>query len=395
VHEGPDAQAVARDHDANAVTIGKNVYLGEDAPDARTSEGKALLAHELTHVAQQNDSSPARLAPPTEKGDRWESEADNAARAVRSGRAPPRAAARSPARVARDDTTGTKLDPRAALEKKYGVKISAGDRDWSGKELEDLDWALGRLDKKELAAMSGYDFKRWTTKDKRLEIDKDYSPPAGVDECGFHELTLGGTNTARISMYDECFDPDTKMGDTPFGRFTLLHEIGHAMESAAARAQQKTVDKLSAAYDTAYDTAKADADAAMAADRARNALVAEYNDANEADKLKLKPKMDKAVANAKMLWEKADAAKAKVDPASKARDAAVDARKALLAAPGAAFGDLTKGEEALSPYSSTGPAEAFAEAFALYKADPAWLRKRNRKLHDWFAKHGPLTAKAP
>lgn len=391
VHQGPDANAVAREHRARAVTIGPDVYVGDDAPDLATSDGHALLAHELTHAAQQRGAPSPEHAPPTKKGDRWEHEAQQAASAARAGRAPAHAVSPSPVRVAADDTGTAKPDFREVLQKRYGVTIAAGDRDWAPDDLKDLEWALAKLDKREIAALSGYEFKRWSTKEKRTEVDKDYTPPA-VDECGFHELTLGGS-TARISMYDECFDPDTKMGDTPFGRFSLLHEIGHAMESAAARAQQKSVDKLNASYDTIYDTAEAAISAAKAAEVARDALVEEYNAASDEDRAAIKPRLDSAVAHAKSMWTKADTAKAKVEPAEKARDAAGVARTAALKAPGEKFGELTKGKDALSDYSKTDSHEAFAEAFALYKVDPAWLKKRNKKLHDWFKANGPLPPK--
>ena len=379
---------MAREHDARALTIGQDIYVGERAPGLTTSEGLALLAHELTHAAQQRGAPASELSPPTNQGDRWESEAQSAAGAARTGDAPSRMVSPSPARVARDDAPKPKGDLREVLEKKYGVTIASGDRGWSPDDLKDLEWALGKLDKREIAALARYEFKRWSTKEKRAEVDPEYKEP-DVDECGLHELVLGGS-IARISMYDECFDPSTKMGETPFGRFSLLHEIGHAMESASARTAQKTVDKLNTAYDTAYDKAEAAIAAAKAADETRNALVEEYNAASPEEQKTLKPGVDKAAAHATSLWTKASAAKSAVEAVEKARDAAGDARDAALKAPGKKFGELIKDDEALTDYSKKGREEAFAEAFALYKSDPAWLKKRNRKLYDWFKANGPL-----
>jgi len=51
VHTGPDADAQARAADADAVTMGRDVYLRQGRWAPRREEGVALLAHEATHVA--------------------------------------------------------------------------------------------------------------------------------------------------------------------------------------------------------------------------------------------------------------------------------------------------------------------------------------------------------
>lgn len=58
IHAGPLAEQSARDVDAYAYTVGPRVVFGEGqfAPD--TPAGRHLLAHELTHVVQQ-DAAPA------------------------------------------------------------------------------------------------------------------------------------------------------------------------------------------------------------------------------------------------------------------------------------------------------------------------------------------------
>jgi Domain of unknown function (DUF4157) len=54
VHTGPAAEQSARDVNARAYTVGDNLVFGagEFKPDTR--QGRRLLAHELTHVAQQS-----------------------------------------------------------------------------------------------------------------------------------------------------------------------------------------------------------------------------------------------------------------------------------------------------------------------------------------------------
>ncbi len=60
VHTGAPAWALARSVDAEAYTVGKDVVFGEGAYDPGSARGRDLLAHELTHVAQQRGGSPAR-----------------------------------------------------------------------------------------------------------------------------------------------------------------------------------------------------------------------------------------------------------------------------------------------------------------------------------------------
>lgn len=52
LERGPVAEEVARTVSAEAVTMGHHVFLPHGAPGLGTLRGRALLAHELTHVAQ-------------------------------------------------------------------------------------------------------------------------------------------------------------------------------------------------------------------------------------------------------------------------------------------------------------------------------------------------------
>src|SRR4029078_7516453 len=71
IHTGPFAQHVTRQHSAEAVTVGgTGMIFMAGTPDRSpvTAAGQALLAHELTHVAQAarrlSRSSPGHSAPP-------------------------------------------------------------------------------------------------------------------------------------------------------------------------------------------------------------------------------------------------------------------------------------------------------------------------------------------
>jgi hypothetical protein len=58
VHDNSSAADFAHDLGANAVTIGSDLYFGADKYAPATEDGNRLLAHELTHVVQ-NERAPA------------------------------------------------------------------------------------------------------------------------------------------------------------------------------------------------------------------------------------------------------------------------------------------------------------------------------------------------
>jgi hypothetical protein len=59
VHSGSVAAALAQSFGASAFTIGNDVVFGSGQFEPATDRGRHLLAHELTHVAQQSDSESA------------------------------------------------------------------------------------------------------------------------------------------------------------------------------------------------------------------------------------------------------------------------------------------------------------------------------------------------
>ena len=64
VHTGSDAVHMNRDLNAQAFTLGRDIYFGAGKHNTETSSGKRLLAHELTHVVQQrgNHSGSSTMA---------------------------------------------------------------------------------------------------------------------------------------------------------------------------------------------------------------------------------------------------------------------------------------------------------------------------------------------
>ncbi len=57
IHTGGYASELSNQLNANAFTVGKDVYFGQGKYMPNTSEGKHLLAHELTHTLQQGETA--------------------------------------------------------------------------------------------------------------------------------------------------------------------------------------------------------------------------------------------------------------------------------------------------------------------------------------------------
>jgi hypothetical protein len=60
VHSGPTATDLNERIQAKAFTTGNDIYFRDSVPDASTSSGQELLAHELTHTIQQSAGSVQR-----------------------------------------------------------------------------------------------------------------------------------------------------------------------------------------------------------------------------------------------------------------------------------------------------------------------------------------------
>jgi Domain of unknown function (DUF4157) len=80
VHTDPTADALARSVSARAFTTGQDVYFAAGEYRPGTPDGDSLLAHELTHVAQQRGAPSSGPLTVSEPGDALETEADAVAR---------------------------------------------------------------------------------------------------------------------------------------------------------------------------------------------------------------------------------------------------------------------------------------------------------------------------
>jgi outer membrane protein OmpA-like peptidoglycan-associated protein len=105
IHDDATARARAGEISSEAFTHGDDIYLADDASSSGTAEGKRLLAHELAHVVQQRRAGGRQSSAVGEPGDRFETDADQAAAHAAAGRpvqvtesgAPPASVQRQPA----------------------------------------------------------------------------------------------------------------------------------------------------------------------------------------------------------------------------------------------------------------------------------------------------------
>lgn len=117
VHTDSAAHNSAKAVNAHAYTVGSNVVFQRDKYNPTSSDGKLMLAHELTHVIQQR-SGPVDGSPTgggiqvSDPGDRFEREASANAERVMTGPAPVQTSA-APAAVGvqRDEAEGEDEEP--------------------------------------------------------------------------------------------------------------------------------------------------------------------------------------------------------------------------------------------------------------------------------------------
>jgi hypothetical protein len=82
VHDGTAADGLARAVQARAFATGRDLFFARGEYRPGTSGGERLLAHELTHIAQQRGASTGGPLSVSQPGDAFEREADRVADGV-------------------------------------------------------------------------------------------------------------------------------------------------------------------------------------------------------------------------------------------------------------------------------------------------------------------------
>ena len=132
IHADPASAQVAERLGAHAVTAGPDIFVYGGRPSIASTAGRALLAHELTHVVQHSGATPAATATVTAPGSPVEREAAQVAAVVASGGpAPPISRSPSPAisRATRDDFLQQQFEsqpPPAAFDVKALAEAGYG-----------------------------------------------------------------------------------------------------------------------------------------------------------------------------------------------------------------------------------------------------------------------------
>jgi len=85
IHVDDNADRLAKELGAKAVTLGKDIFFKEGAYQPNSEAGKGLLGHELAHVVQQESSSQAGQRPVGRIGDALEEEATWVGQAASKG----------------------------------------------------------------------------------------------------------------------------------------------------------------------------------------------------------------------------------------------------------------------------------------------------------------------
>jgi hypothetical protein len=79
VHTDTTADALARSVSARAFTVGRDVFFAAGTYRPHTGEGRRLIAHELTHVAQQRGAAMTGPLAVSDPGDALERDAERVA----------------------------------------------------------------------------------------------------------------------------------------------------------------------------------------------------------------------------------------------------------------------------------------------------------------------------
>ncbi len=348
-------------------------------------------------------------------------------------------------------TYKTVADAKAAIEKKYGVTIDTSGKPWTAEELTRVDGAWSKMSATDREALRGLTVKRAAEAPDDLQAAEGTDVVAGVYN-GNVETTNGTRDqSASITYFDAAFPPGNGDASRRTSEHVILHEAGHAVEGRkldeAVAAHNAAVDDeqqpsrdldhaLKAMRESFYDVDHARRGLSRAQQGEVNDFYRAQRDVDAASH-KIKGAKDAAAlakANAQMdsalaRLDKAAAGVSSDNPAAaaiatsaqavrgygaawvayggpalderttqktqnalgKAHKVRVDGKTVTRFTSNelASFERGTRGDKAVSAYGATAPAENYAEAHALYRRDPAYLKKHFPKTYAWFAKHHP------
>ncbi|HEY0078531.1 MAG TPA: DUF4157 domain-containing protein [Pyrinomonadaceae bacterium] len=174
IHSDASAGEAARRVSAQAFTAGRDIYFGRELYRPDTREGRQLLAHELTHVAQQRagraatDAAAPALSLPQ---DSFEQEAERAASHVVAGGSfvvseqPSGASVASRSIIARQEKKADDAATNTAVGK-------TGESGTSEAVPADNQSPAGKMDTDRLARIEAIHAKTWVDNDDEVELEQ-------------------------------------------------------------------------------------------------------------------------------------------------------------------------------------------------------------------------------
>ena len=259
------------------------------------------------------------------------------------------------------DIPATSLAPQAALpalsdaelRRRFGIgRLDGGAGRWSPRERQSLERALALLSDRELAQIRG------------LELRREIRPRRVLPVKGACGLTVVEGTERWIELYDCAFrDDDIVFVGSPRAPERasvrlILHEIGHAIASAPVHDFNRALQEL------ADDGKKTSAEYL---ETRAHALAADRRALDE-----IAVRLGKVAARLQALAK---------------RLAGVHATGPAVTA----FGRVPGAASGITSYGRAGPAEAFAEAFSLFRADPEALRRVSPEALEFFQRGEHLT----
>lgn len=289
IHADGKAGQLSDNLNARAFTVGPDIAFASGEYQPNTPVGDALLAHELAHVVQQSgevafsgrpQDNAAQYAALEDAADEsaigavvslWGSEAGLQGRrsmpGLRSGLRLQRCSPKAPAKTTTPTKEGEKAEAcptdEAVTKLKVEVKTAFGFSQvteegacWTAKELTKTKGALEKIPADQLTAIKGVTL-------KRVKV----SSCTGGDPSGCFIGKVNEKTKVRedvIEIADKAFEEDKQIEDpsvatvkeydlagklktTLPSQRTVLHEVGHAVESAEKRPKELERFKLDVA----------------------------------------------------------------------------------------------------------------------------------------------------
>lgn len=243
IHSDSEAANMSSDVNARAFTVGSDIYFNKGEFNPGTPKGDRLLAHELTHVAQQTKSEPGIQRD------------DPAA-------ADPAAAAAAAVEAKKKADAITKI-------KTHGVStVEDGDATFTSGELDLVNKALSGLPPADKIAIKGVKVVR--VKSLGATTGGRYS-----NTQGFSGTTV--TDEQKIEISDLAFGTNT-----PEESIRLIqHEVGHAIAAMPRRVAASEQSKAGAKFNDLVEKANVAVIEFNTANDETNAAITEFNATND------------------------------------------------------------------------------------------------------------------